>query len=344
MRIITSLFQARSPSDEGMTLSELLMGTIVGLIVINLAFMGFSWNRQIYLRDQQTNSVNQTLRTVFEIVGADIRQAGEGFAEDPNFPSIEITYNSVTENSEVSIRRSLLSVSLPVCGAIRGGSTDPVVVADNAVAGCSVIDEDNNGTGNGWPDTLDIWRNYRLSNGSTVRAYIFDGLGDGEFFTYSGESVTPTTGTVTSASINANGQTWQNSYGNTGSSRIYLIEERRYRLNTNDNTLELIIDDDNSQISKVVGGLEKFEVIANIEQNLSGTSTPYTCNVIPPVDATSCNTTLPNTYVWSQIRSIELQPRVLIPDAIADAAWFREIPEEQLEQSQKVFPRNILNY
>lgn len=338
INIITSLWQVISPSSRGMTLSELLVGTVIGMIIINLAFMGFSWSRQMYLRDQQRNEVNQTLRSVFDLVGADIRQAGEGFATDPNFPSIVITQDSAN-NSEIIIRRSLLTGSLPVCRQVVGGTSDEVFVVDDtgSVAGCNLIDDGNDG----WPDGLKIWRDYRLSNGTTVRAYIYDGTGNGEFFDYNGEgtfqadgtTVSPSPGAVASGSLKTNSHTWQNTYEANGSSRIYVIEERRYRLQGD--TLQLITDD--NQTISVVGDLETFNTIAHIQQDLSSTSTQnYTCTVIPPIDSSSCDATLANPYVWSQIKSIEIKAKALIPENTPFSIT--------AEQSHKVFPRNVLNY
>ncbi len=326
-------------SNKGITLSELLTGTFISLIIINLGFMGFSWCRQMYLEDQQANDVNQTVRSVFEIVGSDIRQAGEGFAEDPNFPSIMVTENS--GNSEIRIRRSLLTGSLPVCRQVVSGTSEAVVVVDEteAIAGCDVIDDDNNG----WPDSLDTWRDYRLSNGTIIRAFIYDGIGNGEFFDYGGEetfatdgsTVTPAPDVVASASITTGSHTWENTYEANGSSRIYLIQERRYRLQNNN--LELIIDDNEDQPSSIVGNLESFQVITHIQQDLSANSSQrYTCTVIPPQDSSDCNVTLPNPYVWSQIRFLEIKPKVLISNPSSFAV--------ETEQSEKVFPRNILNY
>ncbi len=333
------LFKKRGSLNKGATLSELLLGTLIASTVISLAAMSFSWLRQMYVKDQQRNDVNQTLRSVFEIVGSDVRQAGEGFAQDPNFPSIVITENS--GNSEISIRRSLLTTSLPVCRQIVSGTSDNVLVVDDtsSIAGCDLIDDDNNG----WPDSLQTWKDYRLSNGTTIRAFIYDGAGNGEFFKYYGEetfqadgsAVTPSPGAVASGSLNTNNHTWQNTYGNNSASRIYLIEERRYRLQGD--TLQLVINDDVTQTSSVVGNLETFNVIAHIQQDLLNNSyREYTCTVIPPVDSTSCSGSLVYAYAWSQIKFIEIKPKALIYDNYSSSI--------KAEQSQKVFPRNVLNY
>ncbi|EHJ10553.1 PilW family protein [Crocosphaera watsonii] len=325
--------------NQGITLMELLTGTMVSSIIINLGFMGFSLSRQMYLQEQQTNDVNQALRIVFEMVGADIRQAGEGFAEDPNFPSVVVTKDD-DGNSEISIRRSVLSISLPVCRRVVSGTTEEVMVVDEtgSIAGCDVIEKDN-----GWPDSLDSWRDYRTSNGSTVRAFIYDGVGNGEFFDYAGEktfaedgsTVTPSPDAVASASITTDRHRWENTYEANGSSRIYLIEERHYRLENN--RLQLTLDNNPDDTSTIVGNLETFQIITHIQQDLSATSSQrYTCTVIPPQKSTDCNVTLPNDYVWSQIKFLEIKSKVLINDSSSFAL--------ETEQSQKVFPRNILNY
>ena len=86
-----------------------------------------------------------------------------------------------------------------------------------------------------------------------------------------------------------------------------------------------------------MGNLETFQVITHIQQDLvANSSQRYTCNVIPPQKSSDCNVTLPNDYVWSQIRFLEMKSKVLLSDPSS-------FPVET-EQSQKVFPRNILNY
>ncbi len=72
--------------NRGVSLVELIVGVIVGGILIQLAYFAFSVNRQLYLKDAAKNDTNQSLRTVFEVVGPTITQAGEGVGTDPKFP------------------------------------------------------------------------------------------------------------------------------------------------------------------------------------------------------------------------------------------------------------------
>jgi hypothetical protein len=56
---------------------------LVAGIIIQLAYLGFSWNRQLYLNDQAKNEANQNLITAFSIVGSDIKRLSAIVCDNP---------------------------------------------------------------------------------------------------------------------------------------------------------------------------------------------------------------------------------------------------------------------
>ena len=352
-------------SQRGISFVEIITTLLISSILLHFAFKGFSYYRQTYLKDRVNMDLNQRLRSVFDMIDPDVKQTGEGLVSDPKFPAIvvsEVTIpntNPVETTNEITIRRGLIDSPLPICQNITAGTTDPVMVMDEspgAYQGCELFDNDSDG----WPDVTKQWRDKRLSDGGTVRAYIYDGMGNGEFFDYTGEitkdssnaNMTPTAGnpaiTPYTVSLNNGGHTWQNSYTSNASSRIYLIEERRYRVEVdpndpNVNTLQLIIDE--NETLNLVSHINKLNIQTNIKQESQTSSQIYQCNVIPPSQSSDCSPNLAdvNSYSWAQIQSIDITVKALPEDSLSKFA-LQNIQESDLELTQKFFPRNIFSF
>lgn len=342
-------------SDGGFTLIELLIAMAISAIVLSLALFGSLLNRQIYLKDQARNEVAQTLRLPLDIIGNDIKQAGEGIGtSDPNFPVILLA----TEPTQLIMRRQLIQTSLPVCRDITAGTSDAVVVMDqnsgSPLVGCevgSLTDSDSDGWPDSWDD-LERWRDYRSTQGGSIRAFIYNGNGQGEFFTYdtedafdagANEVASPTTaGTdIEYVSIGPSNASWTNSYLADSSSRIYLIEERRYQLEETDEILQLVINDD--ELLPISNNIGLFGIEILLEQE----DIDYTCTVLPPSEDADCTPTLPNPYFWSQIKSIDVTMQVSIDSSQAnllgkECADINDCPKLQL--SRKFVPRNVFNF
>lgn len=374
---------------KGTTLTELILGVFIAGIILNLAYLGFSWNRQLYLNDVARNDASQTFNTVFDLIGSSFEQAGAGL--DSSFPSILIkpypinpptpnppNLNSPTFNSEISIRRLIFSVKLPVCRAVTNGTQTEIFIADSAgPAGCTATDSDSNG----WPDSLKQWRDYRLSNGGTIRAFIYNGAGQGEFLSYTGEKTYNSTGTlitpianpttaattVSAASLSVTG-TLANSYVAGSSAQMLLIEERKYRLGCSDSTadascpssklqnLKLIVNDGTPV--DLVNKIGQFTVTATIQQAITTTTTAqFLCWTIPAIGGTqtgtaTCNNNPPTTtqaisltnlYDWSQIYSINV---TLKPQAVSGPTLSTNTQStmNNLQETRSFLPRNVLNF
>ena len=353
--------------SKGISLVELLLAMLVAGIIIQLAYFGFSWNRQLYLNDQVRNEANQNLITAFSIVGSDIKQAGAGL--DASFPAVLISpyptnagtpnLNSPTFptfNSEITLRRLVLGSQPRTCKnnattpptTISGSPTEIFVLNSRSPldAGCA---NDVNGIA-----LVNNLKNYRLQNGGTVRIFIYPSTnGSGEFLNYTGENFYPNSSstTSTSSSLIVNG-TLTGTY-NISSAKIMLIEERKYRLGCSDSSisdascpadklqnLQLIVNNGNPV--NLVNKIGNFAVTATIQQDITSTTTAqFLCWIITQAGATTCSnnpppsspatTTLPNSYAWSQLYSINV---TLKPQGVSN----------NLQQTQNFLPRNVLNY
>ena len=248
-------------ASSGLTLIELLVAAAIGILLIGIAFSLVMSNRRVYNLDQARTAVNQNLRAALDLIGADIRQAGEHLPQD--FPVIEI--KNGTQTDELILRKGLLDAVLPVCADLATTATSIQVNRQGSNPhpnpACYRID----GDGNGWDDRLEAWRTYRCAQDGTsgcqgnadeqVKAYIYDPVdGTGEFFDYIGED-------LAQSSLQKSTQALQYAYSASHSPRLYLLEEHRYRL-TND-VLELIKNGGSAQ--KLVDRILSFEVKAEMQ-------------------------------------------------------------------------------
>lgn len=332
---------------------EALATLLIGSIILGFAFSGFLSMRQIFVSDRDKVEANQRLRTIFSTLAPDIQQTGEGLVSDPKLPAIEIKEvtipNTTKKTSEIIVRKAVLPSVLNVCEEITDGTTTPINVIDNSDPTdnfCKVNDfqPSNNGVSNpdGWPDTVKIWRDLRLSKGDELYAYIYNQNGEGEFFNYTGEEIldidgdemTPAVGTPPyTVNIETNSHTWSRDYPK--DSVIYLIDERKFRVDE-DNNLQLILN--NGEVFEVTEGIEKLDIKVILQKESGGTE--YVCRKIPPTVASDCTPEFLNPlteYSWAQIKTINVTAHIL-PNSEGT------LQEEDLKLTQQFFPRNRLSF
>jgi type IV pilus assembly protein PilW len=297
---------------------------VVAGIILQLAYLGFSWNRQFYLNDVARNDASQTFKTAFDLVGSDIKQAGAGL--DSSFPAVLIrpyptdpgTPNLIsptfpTFNSEITLRRLILGTQPRICPnnsttpptTISGSPTEIFVLNSLRPLPPSTVPPEA-GCAN---DTAGIavvtaLRNYRLQNGGSVRIFIYPSTnGSGEFLNYTGENFYPNSTSTTSTSLIVNG-TLTGTY-NINSAKIMLIEERKYRLGCSDSSiadascpadklqnLQLIVN--NGTPVNLVNKIGKFAVTATIQQDITSTTTAqFLCWSITQTGTTTCSNNPP---------------------------------------------------
>jgi hypothetical protein len=362
--LVNSAARPWARANQGLSLLELIVGSIIALIVIGLAFSGAIANRSLFLEDQSRNIVNQNLRSGLDILGNDIQQIGEGLGTDASFTAVQVTDNGVGTSSELIIRRRPLR-ALTLCADVTSGSSAPLVVGipGSTLPGCNPGPDTNN---NIWPDQdVELWRNYRLDNPTPTLALIFDGTSVGEVFTYNTEARVPNT-PAGSFHIDRTSGTWSNAYL-AGRATVYLIEERRYRLcpaaqitqpncsavTGQDNILHVIVNGDLNTPIQLINGIDQFNVQVSHLDPSAPSSPPIASQdfcwqgatrVTPvPTPPIACD---PLNQAWSQITSVSVTMRGL-NDAPSDL--IRLDPDTVRAENKRLltkvfFPRNVLSF
>jgi len=107
---------------------ELLVSMGIFALVITAAINVVTSSLALYRADQGRLGVNRNARSTFDLMGNDIRQAGERLGND--FPAITLTQDSNT-NAVLTLRRGLADSPLPVCSPVGAGGTVLYVNAYN---------------------------------------------------------------------------------------------------------------------------------------------------------------------------------------------------------------------
>lgn len=211
--------------QQGFTLVELLVVmALSGILLTALLGMVFS-AQKLYQNDTARAAVNQDVSVALNSLSNDGRQAGERMNSD--FVALTVTGDSLSR--VLTLRRGLLDVVLPVCKEIKAGSnTDVVFVSKNGGGGGSFPANCKN---NSSEAGLDTWKAYRLAQGGSVMAYLYNPKTKiGESFTYDAED-------GSGQHIHKSSGKWKNDYPVADEPRVYILEELKYFLQ--DDTLYL---------------------------------------------------------------------------------------------------------
>jgi len=264
-------------------------------------------SREMYVTDQKRTRVQQNLRTSLDLMGIDVRQAGERLPGD--FPAIEIVNGAAGAPDTLILRRNMLNEVLPLCETLTATDVDDeVLVADGGAdppAGCSPVPD---GDADGVPDNIDRWLDYRTAAGGAVPVYLFNPTaGVGEWFLFDG------TGSSGDLFLEkANNDPWLATYDVDEQGRVYVLEERRYTLNGD--LLEFLINLSTTPIH-VAANLTDFQVTAIM------------------ADGTTVES-LTATDEWTGLAAIEIS--IAATNGVGDDAISGEL-------SARFFPRNLLS-
>jgi prepilin-type N-terminal cleavage/methylation domain-containing protein len=326
LKVLIQNLSKERHSNKGFTLIELIVGMVILVSIIGLAMNAFISASSDFNKDKKTIDSSQSLSAVLELIGSDIRQAGEQINES-KFPAIKIEYpnpdsGSMANSSKITVRRAL-STALTLCENITSTSTNTtLVVADN-----SLTTSTNCSTGTvvtttlpsviTRPQILKDARAYRCkldnvngdytvpnkdfcdsSTQEKVLAAMSDGLGNTRIFEYQDDSEV-----TANAKYQINiGSTLQPSkplatatYAS-NTSPIYLIEERVYTL---DNQGNLKLARDGGTPETLIKRMDKFKVSARVYGDKK-TKEPDTINAASPAVAPNllplsrrCDSTIP---------------------------------------------------
>jgi len=266
--------------------------------------------RGMFETDQGRLTINQNLRSGMDLVGIDVRQAGERLPWDA--PALQIIDGSSGAPDTLILRRNLLDYVLPLCKDIGAGtSADSVFVARKKITGvrtpqgCSPVPDRD---ADGWPDNMQEWRDHRIANGGEVLAYIYNPTSEqGEFFVYDDED------NSTFHLHKANLDAWAYDYDVVDNARIYIIEQKTFQVD--DELLQCVIDADTANPLNLVSHIRDFQGRAVLRDGTVLTSFPAGHN-------------------WTELSAIEVE--------LTGEVDVRGNPMERTLVT-RFFPRNILN-
>ncbi|ULH14156.1 prepilin-type N-terminal cleavage/methylation domain-containing protein (plasmid) [Deinococcus sp. KNUC1210] len=247
---------------QGFTLIEVLVTVSLLTLVLGIVLSTTTSTLSLYRTDQARLTANRDSRSTLDILGNDVRQAGERLTAD--FPAISVS-SDTAGNSVLTLRRSLIDGALPLCAPIPSAGGLYVNANNSSAAVFSGTTISN------LPDActtslqnLTAW-NTAIAGGN-VTAYLYDvKAGAGDFVTLTG-----TTQITSSNSLLNNGQKLNTlslptrtydprklTQGDAGRDiRVYLIEERRYYLEGG--VLKLMVN--NAPAVAAVPNVQSFKV------------------------------------------------------------------------------------
>lgn len=253
-------------SAKGFTLIEFMVNMLVASVILLPALSFTTLHRRVLVNDSSKTKLVQNLRGALDVIGATVRVAGENLPS--SFPAVLVT-SGLTD--EIRLRRNLIDEILPVCSAVTAGNTQITFgVTTSPPAGCVY---------SGQTTAYNSWRNYRINNGGTVKAYIYNSsTKTGEFFFYSGEQNTGSIYRINSTSGLGG------SYP-VGSSTVFILEE--WKIDMSSDMLRLIENNDSASPLNVAFGMTDFQASVYMQDG-------------------STKTSFAGTDQWNQIKSIEL--------------------------------------
>jgi hypothetical protein len=287
------IFRAKHPA--GLSLLELLVTVVISTVILSVSLSLIVTQRRQYLDQQANTDTGQTLQAGMEMIGNDIRQAGEQMGSGTGLPVVRLIDGAPGAPDQLQLQRKLLAKELNVCLDVTAGTPESITVADRADLNCGYSDGDTNAV----PDDAQEWRTFRCqqdgvdgclatpptncqqaggSDRECAWAYLYDPAnGRGEFFLYQGERPDP--GNADRYQIQIQPIPLQTTFSNTYSvagpianrPKLYILEQRQYSLSapnaTGDRTLQLqLIDAQNNVTYSIVNRLRNLQV-----QGLSAT-------------------------------------------------------------------------
>ena len=355
---------------RGFTMIELLVASVVASLVLSAALGLVGQQRRQLLGDRARAEANGSMRLALDLVGTDIKQAGERLDGNLQLPAISVINGASNAPDRLVLQRKLIAEVLPVCQTVSGSqsSIDVAVVpnpGDTGIANCGFSNGQSPKNAAESPelsDTVRAFREFRCEQdenaaglsgctrptattsscaqtGGTDRecawAYIYDPVSQqGEFFLYSAEtsgSCTSITGRTCLKLNRANSGSWQRTYTYSQSMaaadqpRIYVLEERDYRLTldtttsrTDDYALELRV---NRQTPlRMLNQLADFQIRAKTG---------------PTTWLDTFNPNLTYQTNWQTIRALEVKVKSVNPNAAV-----AKLSDSNLTLSSQFYPRN----
>ncbi len=233
--------------DAGMTLVEFMvamgLSALIALMIVSVALA----NRTMYQRDIVRTRVNQNVRAALDLIGNEIRQAGERLPS--SFPAIELIDNGADVSDQLILRRNLLDDALFGCEDIAASSTRSSVALSRVTpTGSACLYANQRGK-------MDAWVAYVSAPDASQKFYVFNSTTRaGEFMQLTG---TPTTDTGTEIRFNILPLSPTNSYV---SEATWLYILNQWSFGVSNEVLQIIENADTINPQNVVDQISNFQV------------------------------------------------------------------------------------
>jgi hypothetical protein len=311
---------------------EMLIALVVTLVVTAGALTLALSSRNLFALDAARTRLNESIRGSRDFLMTDIRQVGERLG--PSFPAIEIINGEDLpgglpgDPDQLILRRNLVDTTLRSCQTVEdnirkiyiSGLGEDDNSGDDLRPGCVKIPDSDS---DDWPDNLQVWREYREATGEevdgrpTVPAFLYNpSTGEGEFFLYNRDDNDEAYIETTS------GHSWTYDYPAADQCRLFLLEERRYRLEGD--LMQLIVNQDDANPLNLVDGIEEFQLRARFKT--------------PPPPAPQIEPDAQDSFGpgdnWTGLRAIEVRVngKVVFKNEFIEREW-----------SSEILPRNVLS-
>lgn len=235
-----------------MTLLEVMVSSTISLSVLAMMVSMVMSNRQAYSSDIARTRLHQNIRSAFDVLSSELRQAGERLPF--SFPAVLVVDGASGASDELVLRRNQLDQTLILCAAITTAQTTGRFITASATAGlppaCSFGTQTT---------AYNSWRTFRLAqSGQKMRAYIYDmGTHLGEFFVYDAETSTaPST-----QYIHNEAGSWANNY-TLGTTSVYAVSEWRFKRSDvpgQTDLLQIIENGDTANPKSLVFGVQNIQ-------------------------------------------------------------------------------------
>jgi Tfp pilus assembly protein PilW len=178
----------RNRTITGFTILELTVASVVSLTILSLAMGMINEQRRQLLGDRTRAGVNDNLRIASDLIGFDVKQAGERLESNTELPGIGVI-SGITEGTDpdtLVLQRQLVTEVLPICQNITQGTTTTNVDVSFASTAIGIVPAPINDSPGGncifkngaapttpaespvLNDNLRAFRNYRCSSDGTT--------------------------------------------------------------------------------------------------------------------------------------------------------------------------------
>jgi type IV pilus assembly protein PilW len=345
-----------------------MVSSVVAVAILAASLGAINQQRRSFLSDRDRINTNDNLRVAMNLIGSDIKQAGERLEQANDkleFPVVQVIDGIPTNPPDrIIVQRKLMAEALTICSNVSPASTFIEVADAKAGADCS----------SATPRAITAlpnvsrWQTERceqdslegcqsplnatncIQTGGSKRecmwGYIYDPLNRrGEFLLIYGEeeSACATVSgqrcwrlNLVGSGVKARQFNFTPIPGNLATQpKLYVLDQREYRLSADlgttrpdDRVLELIVNDQDQNPQRLANLIADMQI--RVRTGVGATST-WNTSFIPTIISPNPN----RTPDWQSIQGIEVALRSLNPSDNS------QLSNAQLTLTSQFFPRNV---